>query len=177
MDPFENNKLEVEGLPQLGDQDFEMLPKRYFRLRMWTWGATSLISILLICSAIAWLAMEREAGISDFPMVLWIAMASWSIFLGLWGISEFHGFQMRGYAMRDRDLSYRAGFFFHAYTTVPFNRLQHSEISQGPVARLAKLCTLKIYTAGSSGANLSISGMDPVDAQRIRDYIDEHGGN
>ena len=47
MDPFENNKLELEGLPQLGDQDFEMLPKRYFRLRMWTWGATSLISILL----------------------------------------------------------------------------------------------------------------------------------
>ena len=40
MDPFENNKLELEGLPQLGDQDFEMLPKRYFRLRMWTWGAT-----------------------------------------------------------------------------------------------------------------------------------------
>lgn len=177
MERFENNKLELEDLPQLGDQDFEMLPNRYFRLRMWTWGVTSLISILLLCGAYIWLAMESESGFSDFPGVLWAFLAAWSIFLSLWGVSEFHGFQMRGYAMRERDLSYRAGFFFHAYTTVPFNRLQHSEVSQGPVARLAKLCTLKLYTAGSSGANLSISGMDPVDAQRIRDYIDEHGGN
>lgn len=177
MERFENTKLELEGLPQLGDQDFEMLPNRYFRLRMWTWGVTSLISILLLCGAYLWLAMESESGFSDFPSVLWAFLAAWSIFLSLWGVSEFHGFQMRGYAMRERDLSYRAGFFFHAYTTVPFNRLQHSEVSQGPVARLAKLCTLKLYTAGSSGANLSISGMDPVDAQRIRDYIDEHGGN
>ena len=73
--------------------------------------------------------MEREAGISDFPMVLWIVLAAWSIFLGLWGVSEFHGFQMRGYAMRERDLSYRAGFFFHAYTTVPFKHIIHTTSS------------------------------------------------
>ena len=95
MDPFENNKLELEGLPQLGDQDFEMLPKRYFRLRMWTWGATSLISILLICSAIAWArhgtgsrdfrfpngAMDRNSRVEHFPLlvgcfrILWFSNA------------------------------------------------------------------------------------------------------
>ena len=175
MEDFQNNKLSLDELPQLNVLDFERLPGRYFRLRLWTWALVLFLSSFLLFGGILWANVKEDVLISEIPAVLWGLMTAWYLFISLWGISEFNGFALRGYAMRERDLSFRSGYFFHAYTTVPFNRLQHSEISQGPLERAVKLCTLKIYTAGSSGANLSISGMDPIDAQRIRDYIDEHG--
>ena len=57
--------------------------------------------------------------------------------------------------------------------TVPFNRIQHSEIAQGPVARAFQVCTLKLYTAGNSGANLRVPGMDVERAKRLRQQLDE----
>tara|TARA_Y100000385_G_C13103254_1_gene645925 strand:+ start:3837 stop:4370 length:534 start_codon:yes stop_codon:yes gene_type:complete len=177
MEVFENSKLSAEHLPELVAQDFEQLPSRYFRLRLWTWAIVCGVSFCLMLGGLLWAVFEEDMPLTNIPTILWGFSAAWFLFMCSWGFSEFQGFDLRGYAVRERDLSFRSGYFFHTYTTVPFNRLQHSEISQGPLARAMKLCTLKIYTAGSSGANLSIAGMDPIDAQRIRDYIDEHGIN
>ena len=99
--------------------------------------------------------------------------ALWVIVFGMWGLSEWFGFDRRGYLTRSRDLSYRAGWLFHSITTVPFNRIQHSEVTQGPVAKRFKICTLKLYTAGSSGANLQIPGLDEDVAKQLRQLIEE----
>ena len=176
MDDFENTVLNLKDLPQLGDQDFDLMPTRYFRLRIWLWGLTCGIIILLAIVGLLWLNLVQDIPFAEVPKILWAIIGLWCAFSFVWGISEFRGFDWRGYALRERDLSYRSGYFFHSYTTLPFNRLQHSEISQGPVARAFQVCTLKLYTAGSSGANLSIAGIDPLDAQRIRDYIEEYAG-
>lgn len=175
MEVFENNMLSLEAIPELVAQDFEKLPNRYFRLRIWTWGIVLSLSFCIMLGGLLWAAFNDEVLLTNVPVILWVFCIAWLLFMSLWGVSEFRGFHLRGYAVRERDLSFRSGYFFHTYTTVPFNRLQHSEVSQGPLSRAVRLCTLKIYTAGSSGANLSIAGMDPVDAQRIRDYIDDNG--
>jgi hypothetical protein len=174
MDSFENETIDLTNLPQLGDQYFETLPLRYFKLRLYTWAMFVALKLLFLISGLVWLVLTEDLSVIDVPTPLWVFLGVSFTFLGFWGVSEYRGFELRGYVLRERDLSYRAGYFFHSYTTLPFNRLQHSEISQGPNARAFKICTLKLYTAGSSGANLSISGMDPLDAQRIRDYIDEY---
>lgn len=176
MDDFENAVMNLTDLPQLGDQDFDLMPIRYFRLRIWLWSLTSGLVFLLATSGLMWLHIMQDIPFAEVPKILWVILGLWCVFSAVWGISEFRGFDWRGYALRERDLSYRSGYFFHSYTTLPFNRLQHSEISQGPVARAFQVCTLKLYTAGSSGANLSIAGIDPLDAQRIRDYIEEYAG-
>jgi hypothetical protein len=177
MDVFENSMLPSEALPELVAQDFEKLPHRYFRLRIWIWAILLSLSFCIMLGGLLWAVFKEDLVPMNMPLILWLFCAAWLLFMSLWGVSEFKGFELRGYAVRERDLSFRSGYFFHTYTTVPFNRLQHSEVSQGPLARAVRLCTLKIYTAGSSGANLSIAGMDPVDAQRIRDYIDENGAD
>ncbi|MFW5762007.1 MAG: PH domain-containing protein, partial [Cyclobacteriaceae bacterium] len=43
----------------------------------------------------------------------------------------------------------------------------------GPLNRLFKLTTLKIYTAGGSTSDLNIPGLEYDDAQKLREYIAE----
>ncbi len=83
-------------------------------------------------------------------------------------------FPIRAYALRELDISYKKGWIFYSHVTVPFNRVQHSEISQGPVDRYFGLVTLHIYTAGGSSSDLSIPGLPREEAQRLRDFISKY---
>ena len=89
---------------------------------------------------------------------MWVALGTVSLVGLVWAIEEIKGFPLRGVLVREHDLSYRSGFIKRETVTVPFNRIQHSEIAQGPVARAFKVCTLKLYTAGNSGANPRADG-------------------
>jgi len=81
------------------------------------------------------------------------------------------GYKIRGYQLRDKDLVHRQGVIFKTTTTIPFNRVQHCEVSQGVVQRMFDLHTLQIFTAGGSNRDLSIPGLKADTAQRIKDFI------
>jgi membrane protein YdbS with pleckstrin-like domain len=52
-------------------------------------------------------------------------------------------------------------------------RIQHSEVTRGPLQRLFELATVKIYTAGGQQSDLSIPGLTPDEAYKVRDYINK----
>lgn len=81
------------------------------------------------------------------------------------------GFRKKQYALRERDIIYRHGVIWRSNTVIPFNRVQHAEVSQGPLDRLFNLSRLRIYTAGGSSSDLSIPGLLPYDAERIKHFI------
>ena len=54
---------------------------------------------------------------------------------------------------------------------IPFSRIQHIEIDEGPFERFFKLSTMSIYTAGDSGKDLKISGLKKEKAQEIKELI------
>jgi uncharacterized protein len=100
-----------------------------------------------------------------------LALLLWFFLLVLTIISILKSFPIRGYALRELDISYKKGWIFFSHITIPFNRVQHSEISQGPIDRLFHLVTLHIYTAGGSSSDLSIPGLIREEAERLRDFI------
>ena len=53
---------------------------------------------------------------------------------------------------------------------MPFNRIQHSEVVQGPAARAFDVCTLKLYTAGN-WVLICVPGMDVERAKRLRQQL------
>ncbi len=55
--------------------------------------------------------------------------------------------------------------------TIPFNRIQHTEISRGPIERKYELSTLKIYTAGGSTSDLSIPGLEAEEAEQLKEFV------
>ena len=54
---------------------------------------------------------------------------------------------------------------------VPRSRVQHTDVSQGPVERRFGLGTLVIYTAGTDHAKVDLAGLEHGVALRLRDHL------
>ena len=76
-----------------------------------------------------------------------------------------------GYREGEDELHVRHGHLVRARTVVPFGRVQHIDISQGPVERRFGLATLILHTAGTRGASVPLPGLPYGEAERLRDRI------
>ena len=81
------------------------------------------------------------------------------------------GFPKKGYLLREQDVSYRSGLLFYKLTTIPFNRIQHVEVSQNVFEKAMGLSSVKIFTAGGSVSDLSIPGLLPDKAHQMESFL------
>jgi membrane protein YdbS with pleckstrin-like domain len=65
----------------------------------------------------------------------------------------------------------RRGVLWRSIVSVPRSRVQHTDVSQGPIERLFELATLVVYTAGTQHASVSLSGLSHATALRVRDHL------
>ena len=98
--------------------------------------------------------------------------------IGFWtllGITQlvfiFKGFKYKGFAIRERDLTFKKGWLFKKQVTVPFKRIQHVDIKQGVIERAYGLARLNVYTAGGNASDLSVPGLLINDARQFKSYI------
>lgn len=75
------------------------------------------------------------------------------------------------FAFGDEDIRFKTGFLFIKEILVPFSRIQHLDIHQGPIERYFDLSTLIIHTAGQSGDAIKIPGLQEVYAEHLRSYL------
>jgi len=75
---------------------------------------------------------------------------------------------LRLFGIRQYDIIYQSGFFYFTETVIPYNRIQHVEIKQGPLSRFFNLYSLRLYTAGASSGDLIIDGLDKETAQKLK---------
>src|SRR5688500_6455918 len=76
-----------------------------------------------------------------------------------------------GYREEEDELHVRHGLFTRIRTVVPFGRVQHIDVAQGPIERSFGLATLILHTAGTRGASVPLPGLLFDDAERMRDRI------
>ncbi len=76
-----------------------------------------------------------------------------------------------GYREAEDEILIRSGLFKRVKTVVPFGRVQHIDIAQGPVQRRYGLATLILHTAGTRGAAVPLPGLALAEAERMRDAI------
>ena len=79
--------------------------------------------------------------------------------------------RVKGVALREHDIAYCSGLFWRKTVIVAFNRVQHVEVSSGPLQRKFGLATVKLFTAGGSGVDLKIDGLSADRAEEIRAFI------
>ena len=77
----------------------------------------------------------------------------------------------RGYAVRDKDILYKAGVFWRSVTAVPYNRVQHAETGNSPMERRFGLARLTVFTAGTASGDLRIEGLDEARGERLRIFV------
>lgn len=76
-----------------------------------------------------------------------------------------------GYDMQPDRLRIVRGFLFHTDTIVPFTRIQHIDVSRGPIERFFGVATLVVHTAGTHNATVSLPGLKPHQAEQMRETI------
>ena len=75
------------------------------------------------------------------------------------------------YRVDGRGLEIRRGVLWRKVINVPRSRIQHTDVSQGPLERGHGLATLVLYTAGTDHARVTLHGLDRSTALRIRDHL------
>jgi len=109
--------------------------------------------------------------ISD-AFILWIAFVILSIlFLFLFFIYPKKVYKYTHYGLIDEVFYVQRGWIFKKRTAVSQNRIQHSDVEQGPSMRKYELAQLILHTAGVKEADISISGLQYSEAIEIRDYL------
>ena len=76
-----------------------------------------------------------------------------------------------GYAIDGRLLRLVRGWLFHTDTVVPFVRVQHIDVTRGPIDKMFGTAALVVHTAGTHNSIVTLPGLSPDRAAEIRDAI------
>ncbi len=75
------------------------------------------------------------------------------------------------YAMNDFGLYINKGVFWRRKIIVPRNRVQHTDVMQGPLERRVKLAELIVHTAGTRNASVKLPGILHKEAEALRESL------
>ncbi len=152
MENFTNSILLPGNLPEVDSKTFNQLDRNYLKIMF----IRIIIFFLLISGGLITVLLLAE----EIPTVLVTILGGSVIILAtLFSvIISVLGFPRKGYLVREKDISFKRGLITFKLTTVPFNRIQHVEVNQGILAKVFKLSSVKLYTAGGSMSDLSIPG-------------------
>ena len=142
-------------------QELTQLDPRY-KAMMRTVAAIFAVG-LFIAATIAEFAIDGWTGLVWVPAVLVIA------YLVLY--LPARRYATRGYSLAEGRLRVVRGVLFYSDTVVPFGRVQHIDVDQGPLERGFGLATLTVHTAGSHNASVSLPGLAHEDALAMREDI------
>jgi uncharacterized protein len=76
-----------------------------------------------------------------------------------------------GYDISVDQLRIVRGYMFYHDTIVPFGRIQHIDVDQGPIDRRYGLATLTVHTAGNHNSTVALPGLAHADALAMREAI------
>ena len=120
-------------------------------------------AVLLVAASIAEVAIPGWTGAVWIPALLVAAYALIRV-----PLRRYHA---RGYALASERLRVGRGVIFRKDTVVPFGRVQHIDVGQGPLERFFHLATLTVHTAGTHNASVALPGLKHDTAVAMREDI------
>ncbi len=162
---FENIEINISELPKVNSDSFIPLEKNYRTVIL----LKAIILSTLVTAAFVLFYMNKSSKIPDLIWtIIFIALV---IFILSNILIAYLGFKKKKYKLRQYDIIYKTGLLWRSETSIPFVRVQHSEVIQGPIERLFRLSKLKLYTAGGHSSDLSVPGLSLTKAEQLKDFI------
>lgn len=140
--------------------------------KVWLFSNAMTFGLLaIITSAMEFGFMKAIDGPWKFPIVmpiLWIGIGVWS--------ASFVKRQWEAwrYEVSDREVILSWGVWYQTRRFVPRDRIQHVDITSGPIARKFGLSHVHLYVAGAHGAVGGIPGLTHDEAEELRQMLVEH---
>lgn len=130
----------------------------------WRWTGVIAALVLAIGSAIPLVPIQPMVAVTaSFAVALLGLAAAW-----WWPPVRYRRLT---YAIDEFGLVIQEGVLWRSQTVLPRVRIQHSDVSQGPLQRRYGIATLKLYTAGSRYTKVELPGLNHDDALALRDSL------
>lgn len=169
MDPikaesFSNLQVDVSGLPKVEDVNLQSISGKYLvKLQIGTVTSFLFFSIGLV--ATFYFSPPQVHQWLWWGVAFLVVMLVWTFFNNIMYIRR------SGYALREQDIIFKRGFLFERTTVVPYNRIQHVSVERSFLDKMLNIATVKIFTAGGSGSDISVPGLDPATATSVKEEI------
>ena len=137
------------------------LDRRVVSVWRWTtvlWGAAGVV----VTAGVGWTTLHHFTQLwilLPAVVLLGTALAAWRGPPAVWSHWS--------YELTDDALELSHGVWFREHSVVPWSRVQHVDISHGPLDRRFGLAQLKIHTA-SAKTDAKLPGVDAAEAERLR---------
>jgi membrane protein YdbS with pleckstrin-like domain len=81
------------------------------------------------------------------------------------------------YTLDDEGIEIRTGVWWRQVMSVPRSRVQHIDVSQGPMERSYGLGRLVLYTAGTNHSRVELAGLNHAVALGLRNHLLPRGSD
>lgn len=118
--------------------------------------------IVLLAVMVSFFLLEMSIAILLGLLVLWFLL-----FICLWFYNR-SWYQRYSYSLQQSEILIARGVFWRQLIGVPYNRIQHLDVTNGPLERKLKLSKLIIHTAGTRDASVILHGLSIDYANQLR---------
>ena len=167
---LDSNVLDPDTFSPATNEGFQQLDPRYIRVEQ--------ISGLIFAGVVT-------TGVLIGLLILWINIGSnwiWLtalgaglfILLGLFYLAIFwpsRVFRHAKWRLDDEGLEIHGGVLWRHRISVPMGRVQHADVSQGPLQRMFEIGKLTVNTAGTQNSSVHLDGLTHSLALELRDRI------
>jgi membrane protein YdbS with pleckstrin-like domain len=134
------------------------------------WISTAVLSVGgLVAVLVLWLTAEMSRSASLFLLLAW-AVGTVAIAWLLYAWPAVH-YRHMSYRLDAEGIEIRSGVWWRAIMSVPRSRVQHIDVSQGPLERSYGLGRLVLFTAGTSHSRVELPGLSHTVALSLRNHL------
>lgn len=132
-------------------------------ISVWRWQGV-LTTVILAVPAFGLVVRFGAAGLLAPLFIVAVgAMLSW-----VWPEAYYRRLR---FGIDGTGIAIERGIFWRSRIAVPRARIQHTDVSQGPLQRRFGVGTLKLYTAGSRYTKIELPGLAHAEAVALRNAL------
>lgn len=132
-------------------------------ISVWRWQGLLVTAIAAFWSLFM-ITRFGPVGLLAAPLLIAVgALLSWK-----WPEAYFRYLR---FGIDETGIAIERGIFWRSRIMVPRARIQHTDVSQGPLQRRYGVGTLTLYTAGSRYTKIELSGLSHPEAIALRDAL------
>ncbi len=137
---------------------------------VWRWHG--LLTAMLFAIPLVAIAASGRPGLAVGLLIAYVPIAI--VCIWRWPSAYYRALR---FGLDEQGITIRRGILWRSHIALPRIRVQHSDVSQGPLQRRYGVATLKLYTAGSRYTKIELPGLTHDDAIALRDALLARGGD
>lgn len=136
---------------------------------VWRWHSAVTVWLLIVVATVFSLTVRLF-----WPFVPLLVIVAGAALAWRWPVLAYRHLR---FGVDETGIAIESGVIWRSRIALPRVRIQHTDVSQGPLERRYGIGTLKLYTAGSRHTKIELPGLKHEEAIALRDALLAQGGS